>query len=124
MAIGVRVDPAVIVAGTVIALVERRGFLSDEDRAAGKVAEVERHDALISQGDGGQLAVRYRVRDKLALPEVGSYVAVEARVSEGTFNDDQGRPRQFVSLYAEAPAYDALDMIFSTLNNSQSKKAA
>ena len=123
MAIGVKVDPSVIVAGTVIALQERREFVSDEDRAAGKVGEVERIDALISQGDGGQVAVRYRLRDKLQLPQVGEYIAVEARVSEGTFNDDQGRPRQFVNLVASAPAWGALDMIMSTAN-SQDKKAA
>lgn len=124
MAIGVKVDPSVIVAGNVIAVQERRAFVSDEDRAAGKQGEVERHDVLLSQGDGGQLAVRYRLRDKLEVPKVGEFAAVEARVSEGSFNDEKGQQRQFVSLYATAPAYNALDMIFSTLNSAQQKKAA
>lgn len=124
MAIGLKVDPSIIVAGNVIALQERLAFVSEEDRVAGKVGDIERYDALLSQGDGGQVVVRYRLRDKLELPRVGEYLAVEARVSEGTFNDDQGRPRQFVSLYAVAPAYNALDMILSTLNNGQAKKAA
>ncbi len=115
MAIGVKVDPKVIAAGQVVLVQERRGFVSDDDRARGVVGEIERHDVLLLQPTGGQLAVRFRVRDKLDLPVVGYYAAFECRVSEGSFRDDSGQDRQFVSLVAERPAFDALDMIQSSL---------
>lgn len=115
MAIGVKVDPRVIVAGNVVAVAERRAFVSSEDRAKGVVGDVERHDVLISQGDGGQLQVRYRVRDALPLPSVGEFVAIETRVSEGSFRDDDGNDRGFVSLVAIGPAASSLDLIHSTL---------
>lgn len=114
MAIGVKVDPRIIAAGNVIAIQERKGFQSPEDRAAGVVAEVERHDVLLSQGDGGQLVVRYRVRDKLPLPEIGQFAAIEARVSEGTMQGENG-VISYVSLVAIGPAYGALDAIHSAL---------
>lgn len=113
--IGVKVDPQVVVDGTVVAVAERKAFVSAEDRAKGIVGDVERHDVLISQGNGGQLQVRYRVRDELQVPVVGQYVAVEARVSEGTFRDDQGREREFVNLVAAGPAASRLDLIHSSL---------
>lgn len=116
MAIGVKVDPRVIVAGNVVAVAERTAFVSPEDRARGVVGDVERHDVLLSQGDGGQLAVRYRVRDKQPLPQVGEFVAIEARVSEGTFRDDSGTDRGFVSLVAIGPAASSLDYIHSSLS--------
>jgi|GEM_PF-3383170 len=116
MAIGVKVDPKVIAAGQVVLVQERRGFVSDDDRARGVVADVERHDVLLLQPNGGQLAVRFRVRDNLELPSVGYYAAFECRVSEGSFRDDSGQDRQFVSLVAERPAYDALDLIQSNLS--------
>lgn len=115
MAIGVKVDPRVIVAGTVVAVAERREFVSKEDRDRGILGDVERHDVLLSQGDGGQLQVRFRVRDKLPLPEPGEFVSIETRVSEGSFRDDNGNERGFVSLVAIGPADDALDRIHSAL---------
>lgn len=121
MAIGVKVDPRIIAAGTVIAVQERNGWVSPEDRARGTVGEVDRHDVLLSQGDGGQLVIRYRVRDKLQLPQLGEYVAVEARVSEGSMARD-GQEISFVSLVAVAPAYSALDAISSTLHAATSGK--
>lgn len=115
MAIGVKVDPKVIASGRVTMIQERRAFVSDSDRAAGKVGDIERHDVLLLQDNGGQLAVRFRVRDELGLPAVGEFAAIECRVSEGSFRDDSGSDRQFVSLVAEAPAYNALDLIQSNL---------
>lgn len=115
MAIGVKVDPRIIAAGNVVAVQERTGFVSPEDRAQGVVGDVERHDVLLSQGDGGQLAVRYRVRDKLEVPQVGAFVAVEARVSEGSMRRDDGSEMNYVSLVAVAPAFGALDAIHSAL---------
>lgn len=115
MAIGVKVDPRVIVAGNVVAVAAREAFVSPEDRARGVVGAVERHDVLISQGDGGQLAVRYRERDKLPLPQVGEFVGIEARVSEGTFRDERGQERGYVSLVAIGSAASQLDFIHSSL---------
>lgn len=120
MGIGVKVDPKVIAAGTVVAVQERNAFVSDEDRARGVVGPVDRHDVLISQGDGGQLAVRFRVRDGIPVPQIGEYVALETRVSEGSMNRD-GQEIQFVSLVALGPAYNALDAIHSGLNAAKSK---
>lgn len=119
MAIGVKVDPRVIVAGNVVAVAERTAFVSSEDRAKGVVGAVERHDVLLSQGDGGQLQVRFRKRDGLPLPAVGSFAAIEARVSEGSFRDDDGNDRGFVSLVAIGHAASALDFIHSSLATSK-----
>lgn len=118
MAIGVKVDPKVIASGRVVLIQERRAFVSDAERANGVVGDVERHDVLLLQENGGQLAVRFRVRDKLGLPEVGEFAAIECRVSEGSFRDDSGNDRLFVSLVAEAPAFNALDLIQSNLANA------
>lgn len=115
MAIGVKVDPRVIASGQVVMIQERRSFVSDDDKALGVLGDVERHDVLLLQDGGGQLAVRFRVRDNLGLPAVGEFAAIECRVSEGSFRDDSGTDRQFVSLVAEAPAYNALDLIQSKL---------
>ncbi len=120
MAIGVKVDPKVIAAGTVVAVHERTAFVSDEDRARGVVGAVDRHDVLLSQGDGGQLLVRFRVRDGIAVPNPGEYVAIESRVSEGSMSRD-GQEIQFVSLVALGPAYNALDAIHSGLNAAKAK---
>lgn len=116
MAIGVKVDPRIIATGNVVAVQERTGWVSPDDKAKGIVGDVERHDVLLSQGDGGQLVVRYRVRDKLELPQPGSYLAVEARVSEGSMRRDDGTEMNFVSLVAVAPAFGALDAIHSALS--------
>lgn len=117
MAIGVKVDPKVLVAGTVILVQERRAFVSSEERARGVVGDVERHDVTLFQDDGGAVVVRFRVRDKLPLPEPGEFVAVEATVSEGSFLDN-GTTRHFVNLVAVGPAYGALDLIQSRLSNA------
>lgn len=118
MAIGVKVDPRIIAAGTVIAIEERRGWVNPRERMQGVVGDIDRHDVLLSQGDGGWLAVRYRVRDGLALPKVGDFVAVDARVSEGSMVRD-GSEVSFVSLVAVAEAHGALDLIASKLRAGQ-----
>ncbi|BDZ38071.1 hypothetical protein [Microbacterium suwonense] len=118
MAIGIKVDPRIVAAGKVVAVQERTERVSDADRAAGLVGKVERHDVLLSQPHGGQLVVRFRVRDKLPVPTPGEFVAVDASVSEGSFRGENGETISFVSLVAVGPAYDALDAIQSALSAS------
>lgn len=128
MAIGVKVDPTLIVSGKVVFVAERYEFLNDTDKAAGKVARLERHDVLVIQDTGAQIAVRHRLDRSGALmvpvPLVGDFYAVEARVSEGSFRDAEGREREYVNLVAVRPADNALDVILTAFNNAQSKKAA
>lgn len=118
MAIGVKVDPKVLAAGTVILVQERRAFVSDEERKKGIVGDVERHDVTLFQDDGGAVVVRFRVRDKLPVPQPGEFLAVEATVSEGSFQDN-GTTRHFVNLVAVGPAFNALDLIQSRLSNAK-----
>jgi hypothetical protein len=122
MAIGVKVDPRIVAAGTVVAVQERTERVSEQERIAGVVGKVERHDVLLSQPHGGQLAVRFRVRDKLPVPQPGEFVAIDAAVSEGSFRGEDGQTINFVSLVAVGPAYDALDSIQSSLSAAASGK--
>lgn len=117
MAIGVKVDPKLVASGTVILVQERRAFLSQDERAQGKVGEVERHDVTLFQDDGGAVVIRFRVRDGLPLPTPGEFVAIEVTVSEGSFIDN-GRERSFVNLVASGPAFNTLDLIQSRLANA------
>lgn len=115
MTVGVKVDPNVIAAGTVVQILERRAFVSPADRALGVQGDVESHEVRLLQDGAGMVQVRFRVRDGLGLPSIGEFAAVQCRVSEGSFKDDNGLDRQFVNLVAEAPAYNALDLIQSNL---------
>lgn len=127
MAIGVKIDPTVIVAGTVVMVSERREFQDAEAMASGRPAKLERFDVMVLQPSGSTVGVRFRV-DKhgapvIELPDVGQFFAVEARVSEGAFRDNSDREVQYVNLVALRPADSALDMIMSSYA-AQSKKAA
>lgn len=115
MAIGIKVDPRIIAAGTVVAVQERTERVSEQERIAGVVGKIERHDVLLSQPHGGQLAVRFRVKDKLTVPQPGEFIAVDCAVSEGSFRGEDGQTINFVSLLAVGPAYGALDSIQSSL---------
>lgn len=111
VAIGVKVDPSVIVAGQVVQVSERMTFLSDEDKQAGVKPQLERYDVTLFQDSGSQIQLRFPLAG-LEPPAVGTYVAVEARVSEAFFNG-----QNYTSLVVLRPAFDALDLIQSKLSN-------
>lgn len=128
MAIGVKVDPVVIVSGTVVMVSEKHEHLDDMQKAAGKVAAVEGYRIMFLQESGATVEARMRLDKNGALPfplpVVGQFGALECRVSEGSFFDQKnGREVQYVHLNGLRPADNALDMIMSSYA-AQSKKAA
>lgn len=128
MAIGVKVDPIVIVSGVAVSISERLEYLSDKERAAGRTPAVRHHEVTLFQGDNNAaVTVRYRVDRQgipvVPLPSVGDYVALVCQVSEGSFRDEQDRERSYVNLIAQASAHGALDYIYSTLT-AMGKEAA
>lgn len=110
MAIGIKVDPSVLVTGVVVKIEPHEVFRTPEEKLANVPVMIDRDDVTIYQESGAAVAVRFRKADNITLPSVGDFVALEARVSETMFEG-----RAYVSLAVMGYAYDQLDQIQSKL---------